>query len=166
MNFQVGDQVVYPPQGGGTIQAVVEREVLGRPQQYLKVVFVRGDMDVLVPLEKAQEVGLRRTVSEDEFDRLPEQALLDTELPEQWPPRFRVEQDILARCDTFELARLIGTLTRRDTERGLASTEREILETARALLASELAVVRGSSLADGELWIDGVLLQQPAEEDA
>lgn len=158
MNFQVGDQVVYPPQGGGTIQGIVEREIAGEPRQYLQVVFVRGDMEVLVPLDSARQVGLRRTLADDEFARLEEQARLELDLPEPWPPRYRAEQDILARSDTFELARLIGTLHRRDTERGLASTERDVLDNARALLASELAVVRGSSLEDGERWIDETLL--------
>lgn len=163
MKFQVGDRVVYPPQGGGTIQGIVEREVSGEPRKYLQVVFIRGDMEVLVPLDSARQVGLRRTLGSDEFERLAEQAQGDLELPEPWPPRYRAEQEILARSDTFELARLIGTLHRRDTERGLASTEREVLETARALLASELAVVRGTSLSECENWINETLLADSPE---
>lgn len=160
VNFQVGDRVVYPPQGAGVVQGIVERQVLGEPQQYLKVVFVRGNMDVLVPLEKAMEVGLRRTMLPEEAERLPQQAENELELPGQWPPRFRAEQEILARCDAFELSRLIGTLTRRDAERGLASTEREVLETARELLASELAIVHETTLEESQLWIDQNLLTQ------
>ena len=163
VKFQVGDQVVYPPQGAGVVQEIVERQVLGEPQKYLKVVFVRGNMEVLVPLEKALEVGLRRTMSRDGADRLRQQVDSELELPSQWPPRFRVEQEILARCDAFELSRLIGTLTRRDAERGLASTEREILETARALLASELAIVFDTDLEQSELWIDENLLAADTE---
>ncbi len=158
MNFEVGDLVVYPPQGGGTIVEIVEREVLGAPQSYLKVGFVRGDMEVLVPLERALEVGLRRTLPESEFGRLAEEAGTgQIELPAQWPPRFRAEQDVLARGDAFELARLVSTLSRRDTERGLASTEREVLDNARTLLASEYAVVHDRPLEDGEAWIDEAL---------
>ncbi len=158
MNFEVGDRVVYPPQGGGTIIDVVEREIQGARSRYLKVVFIRGGMEVLVPLNRALEVGLRRTLSDQEFTRLEEEFHAGgLDLPAQWPPRFRVEQDILSRGDAFELARLIGLLHIRDQERGLASTEREVLENARALLASELAVVRDGSLAEGESWIDHAL---------
>jgi CarD family transcriptional regulator len=162
LNFEVGDQVVYPPQGGGTIQEIVERDVLGKKQSYLKVVFVRGDMEVLVPLDRALEVGLRRTLTTEEFERLAGQVGDgELDLPAQWPPRYRAEQDILSRGDAFELARLVSSLTRRDLDRGLASTEREVLENARSLLASELAVVMGKSLAAGEDWIDTALLQVP-----
>ncbi len=158
MNFQVGDTVVYPPQGAGVVEEIVERSLLGQTHQYLKVVLKRGNMDVLVPLEKAMEVGLRRTMTLEEAVRLPQQAGHELELPNQWPPRFRAEQDILARCDAFELSRLIGTLTRRDAERGLASTEREVLDTARELLASELAIVHETDLEESQLWIDETLL--------
>lgn len=158
MIFQVGEHVVYPPQGGGTIRDIEEREVLGKPQKYLKVDFVRGDMTLLVPLHNALQVGLRRTLDSDAFSRLREHAEAELELPEQWPARYRAEQQILERCDAFELSRLIMTLTVRDHERGLADTEREVLETARALLASELAIVRAVDLDTAERWIDEELL--------
>lgn len=161
MNFQIGERVVYPPQGGGTIREIVEREVLGRQQQYLKVDFVRGGMTLLVPLDNALQVGLRRTLEPDGFSRLREHAQTLLDLPEQWPARHRAEQQILERCDAFELARLIATLSGRDEERGLADTEREILETARALLASELAIVRDTDLDQAERWIDEELLDDP-----
>src|SRR5690554_2069097 len=99
-------------------------------------------MEVLVPLHRALEVGLRRTLTTEEFERLAGQVGDgELELPAQWPPRYRAEQDIISRGDAFELARLVSCLTRRDQDRGLASTEREVLENARSLLASELAVV-------------------------
>lgn len=149
MTFQVGDNVVYPSQGAGVVQELTTREVLGETQQYLKIVFVRGDMEVLVPLRKGQEVGLRHTVGADEiaqvFDAL---AKADLSLPTQWPPRYRAEQDILAGGSAYDLARLIGVLARRDIEKGLAATEREVLEHAKSMLASELAVVEQVTLGE------------------
>ena len=154
MTFQVGDNVVYPSQGAGVVQEIATREVLGETQQYLKIVFVRGDMEVLVPLRKGQEVGLRHTVGADEitqvFDAL---AKADLSLPTQWPPRYRAEQDILAGGSAYDLARLIGVLAKRDLEKGLAATEREVLEHAKSMLSSELAVVQQVTLdeAGGQL---------------
>ncbi|MEJ2667282.1 MAG: CarD family transcriptional regulator [Deinococcales bacterium] len=149
MTFQVGDNVVYPSQGAGVVQELTTREVLGETQQYLKIVFVRGDMEVLVPLRKGQEVGLRHTVGTDEisqvFDAL---AKADLSLPTQWPPRYRAEQDILAGGSAYDLARLIGVLAKRDLEKGLAATEREVLEHAKSMLSSELAVVQQVSLEE------------------
>ena len=149
MRFQVGDPVVYPSQGAGRVEEKTEREVLGETQEYLKIAFIRGDMEGLVPLRKAQEVGLRPTVAVDEIDALREAIRAgDLNLPTQWPPRYRAEQDILAAGSAMELASLIGVLAKRDLEKGLAATEREVLENAKEMLGSELAVVQGMSLKE------------------
>lgn len=158
MTFQVGDHVVYPSQGGGVIKETTVREIQGASHEYLKVVFARGDLEVLVPRDRAVDVGLRHTVAPDELQRLEyELASGELTLPVHWPPRFRAEQDILSRGDAYELARLVRVLTLRNIEKGLAGTEREILETARTLLASELAMVLGSSIPESEEWINAAL---------
>ena len=155
MTFKVGDHVVYPSQGAGIVQERTTRVVLGETHEYLKVVFVRGDMEVLVPLKKGEEVGLRHTVGPDEIPRLFEAVReADLTLPAQWPPRFRAEQEILAGGSAYDLARLIGVLAKRDVEKGLAATEREVLDTARSMLASELAVVQQIDLQAAEEQLD------------
>ena len=154
LTFKVGDSVVYPSQGAGRVDEIATRVILGESHEYLKISFVRGDMDVLVPLKKGQEVGLRHTISEGDltavWDAMTKGKL---ELPAQWPPRYRAEQEILATGDAFALARLIGTLAERDLEKGLAATEREILEGAKVSLASELAVVQNMSFSDAQTQI-------------
>jgi CarD family transcriptional regulator len=161
MQFEVGDHVVYPSQGAGVVQEITTRDVLGETQEYLKIVFVRGDMEVLVPLRKGQEVGLRRTVDADELPQL-EAAMADADLslPQQWPPRYRAEQEILAGGHAYQLARLVGVLSKRDLEKGLAATEREVMESAKSLLASEFAVVSGSELSDAEARIAQILRER------
>ena len=161
MNFEVGDLVVYPSQGAGVVQERTMREVLGETHEYLKVVFVKGNMEVLVPLKRGPDVGLRHTIGRDEVDRLFDAlAKGDLNLPVQWPPRYRVEQEILARGGAYELARLIGVLARRDLEQGLAATEREVLDTAQSMLGSELAVVTGIDLADAMVRLDAVVAER------
>jgi len=155
VTFDVGDHVVYPSQGAGVVEERTTRVVLGEKQEYLKVVFIRGDMEVLVPLRKGEEVGLRHTVGPDEIPRLFEAVReADLTLPAQWPPRFRAEQEILAGGSAYDLARLIGVLAKRDVEKGLAATEREVLDTARSMLASELAVVQQIDLQAAEEQLD------------
>lgn len=161
MTFKVGDSVVYPSQGAGRVDEIATRVVLGETHEYLKISFVRGDMDVLVPLKKGREVGLRHTIGKDELGEV--WATLkraDLELPLQWPPRYRAEQDILSAGDAFALAQLVGTLAQRDLDKGLAATEREILEGAKMMLSSELAVVQDISLSEAQRQLDTALETQ------
>lgn len=163
MTFEVGDHVVYPSQGAGRVEERTTREVLGEKHEYLKIVFIRGDMEVLVPLRKGQEVGLRHTVAREEIGKLRDAlAKADLSLPNQWPPRYRAEQDILSAGSAYDLARLIGTLSRRDLEKGLAATEREILETAKGMLASELAVVQEIGLGEASQQLESFIAEQTA----
>ncbi len=158
MTFKVGDSVVYPSQGAGRVDEIATRVILGESHEYLKISFVRGDMDVLVPLKKGQEVGLRHTISPNEVEGLLETLKQnDLELPLQWPPRYRAEQEILGVGGASALAQLIGTLAQRDLDKGLAATEREVLESARMMLASELAVVQNISLSDAQTQIGETL---------
>ncbi len=151
MTFEVGDHVVYPSQGAGVVAERTSRVVLGEEQEYLKVVFVRGDMEVLVPASRGQEVGLRHTVGEDEVPRLLDSVrTADLALPAQWPPRFRAEQEILSGGSAYDLARLVGVLAKRDAEKGLAATEREVLDNAVTMLGSELAVVLSVGLDEAD----------------
>jgi CarD family transcriptional regulator len=163
VTFEVGDRVVYPSQGAGVVQERTTREVLGERHEYLKVVFVKGDLEVLVPLRMGEEVGLRHTIGADEVERLFDALVkADLNLPLQWPPRYRAEQEILARGGAYELARLIGVLARRELEKGLAATEREVLDTAKSMLASELAVVEDLELAGAASRLDDVIAERIA----
>ena len=158
MAFAVGDQVVYPSQGAGVVAETTTREVLGETDEYLKIVFVRGGLEVLIPLKKGDEVGLRHAIGKDEIERLTEAMIKgDISLPSQWPPRYRAEQEILAIGNPYELARLIGVLTQRDFEKGLAATEREGLESAKGALASEVAVVKGIDLAEAVEMLETII---------
>lgn len=149
MTFKVGDIIVYPSQGGGRIDEITTREVLGETQKYFKLSFIRGDLDVLIPVKKSNEVNLRHALKPAELDKVFKIILSPKmDLPAQWPPRHRFELEILARAESFELAGLVGTLLRRDLEKGLADTEREIMERAKDMLASELAVVQGITLKE------------------
>lgn len=151
IDFNIGDTIVYPNLGGGRIEEVTEREVLGKRQQYLKVTFVKSKTDMLVPMTKGQEVGMRHTVKASELkDVMAKMLEADMKLSNQWPPRFRAEQDMIARGETYELASLVGTLTVRDGEKGLADTERDIMESAKDLLASEVAVIEDIDLAQAK----------------
>lgn len=160
MTFKVGDSVVYPSQGAGRVSEKTTREIAGETHEYLKISFIRGDMEVLVPLQKGREVGLRYTIGSDElgnlFDTLQK---ADLSLPTQWPPRYRAEQDILSGGNAYELARLIGVLAQRDFNKGLAATEREVLETAKNMLASELAVVQDVELGEAQAQLEEKLAE-------
>ena len=144
MIFHVGDHVVFPAHGAGVIREVVEREVGGELREYFRIDFVRGDMVVLVPLGKGNQVGLRKAIEASEVAQL--HAALeagDVPLPEGWQARSRLEREIMAEGYAHRVAALIGALERRAMERGLAATETELLTEAKHRLAAEVVLALG-----------------------
>ena len=47
--FKVGDKIVYPMHGAGTIESIEEREVLGETQKYYVMKMPVGDIKVMIP---------------------------------------------------------------------------------------------------------------------
>lgn len=57
--YKVNQRIVYPIQGVGSIQAIIEKEFQGRKVLYYNIYLQVNDMTVMVPVEKADELGLR-----------------------------------------------------------------------------------------------------------
>ena len=59
--FDIGDKVVYPHHGAGTVVKKEKREVLGETREYLTIQILHNDMTVNVPCENAERVGSARS---------------------------------------------------------------------------------------------------------
>ena len=56
--FNVGDFIVYPMHGAGTIDAIEEKDILGEKQSYY-ILKMPSNVKVMIPTAKAEEVGVR-----------------------------------------------------------------------------------------------------------
>lgn len=139
--FKVGDSVVYPTQGAGRIVGQVERIIAGQTNRYFEIELIKGSTKVLIPVGQSQTIGLRRITEAQRMpELLTELQLPDLELPLGWTPRHRREQQILAEGDIFKIAKLVGTLSRRNTEKDLSATEYKMMEDARQMVSTEVAL--------------------------
>lgn len=149
--FNVGDRVVYPMHGAGIIEAIEEREVLGEKQQYYIMRIANGDMKVMVPIKSDREIGLRQVIGlEAAGDVL---AILQGEtskMSANWNKRYRANLEKIRSGDIFEVAEVVRNLTLRDHEKGLSTGERKMLENARQILLSELALADQKAAEEAE----------------
>ena len=61
--YKVGDKVVYPHHGAGTVVKKESRTVLGEKREYLTIKILHNDMTVNVPSDNAERVGCGSIVS-------------------------------------------------------------------------------------------------------
>jgi CarD family transcriptional regulator len=156
--FKVGDKVVYPHHGAGTVVKKEQREVLGQKREYLTIKILHNDMTVNVPCENAEAVGLRRVIDEVMVEKVLK-ALQGsgTVMPKNWNRRFKHNRDKMKTGDIFELAEVVRNLSLRDHEKGLSTGEKQMFVKAKKILASELMYAKSLDEDAAAEWLDDVL---------
>jgi len=156
--YEVGDKVVYPHHGAGTVVQKELREVLGAEREYLTIQIQHNDMVVQVPAENAEKVGLRRVIDEDMVEKVVK-ALTGsgTQMPKNWNRRFKHNRDKMKTGDIFELAEVVRNLSLRDHEKGLSTGEKQMFVKAKKILASELMYAKEMNEDEAAAWLDEVL---------
>ena len=156
--FDVGEKVVYPHHGAGTVVKKEKREVLGEKREYLTIKILHNDMTVKVPCENAEKVGLRHVIDEEMVKKVVK-ALTGggTAMPKNWNRRFKHNRDKMKTGDIFELAEVVRNLSLRDHEKGLSTGEKQMFVKAKKILASELMYAKNLDEEQAAEWLDGVL---------
>ena len=156
--YEVGDKVVYPHHGAGTVVKKEQREVLGQKREYLTIRIEHNDMTVQVPAENAEKVGLRTVIDED-MVTVVLKALTGngTQMPKNWNRRFKHNRDKMKTGDILELAEVVRNLALRDAEKGLSTGEKQMFVKAKKILVSELMYAKGMDEEEAAEWLDGVL---------
>ena len=156
--FDVGDKVVYPHHGAGTVVKKEKREVSGQTREYLTIQILHNDMTVNVPVENAEQVGLRTVIDEDLVNTVVKALTAgESEMPKNWNRRFKHNRDKMKTGDIFELAEVVKNLSLRDHEKGLSTGEKQMFVKAKKILASELMYAKAVDEEEAAEWLEGVL---------
>lgn len=143
--FSVGDSVCYPMHGVGVIEEIQEQQVLGETARYYVLRFVTGKMTAMVPVDKAETVGLRRLSDAETCEQAMAHLRSDENRMESdnWNQRYRDNLDKLRGGDLISVADVVKCLVKRERERGLSAGERKMLATAKQVLIAELIAATG-----------------------
>ncbi len=166
MTFDVGDKVVYPMHGAGVIDKIEEKEVLGETKKYYVLKMPIGDMKVMIPVNGAEDVGLRSVISEEEMEAVFDELRSEqTKMSSNWNRRYRANTEKLKTGDVYEVAEVVRNLTVRDQVKGLSTGERKMLDNSRQILVSELILAKDLDEQEGNELLDKILAEGPDTED-
>ncbi len=161
MHFEVGDKAVYPTQGVAEVVGIEEKEISGRRVRFYSLRLLETGLKILVPVEKAEQVGLRGVASENQIREVFE-VLRERDIPidkQTWNRRYRGFMDKLKTGNLFEVAEVYRDLSRLKRTKMLSFGERKMLDTARALLLKELSIARHTTEGLVEQEIEQLLAQ-------
>ncbi len=158
--YKVGDKVVYPHHGAGTVVKREKKEVLGEKREYLTIKILHNDMTVNVPAENCERVGLRKVIDEEAVKKVVKYLTSGgTEMPKNWNRRFKHNRDKMKTGDIFELAEVVRNLALRDGEKGLSTGEKQMYVKAKKILASELMYAKNMSEDEALAWLEETLTE-------
>jgi CarD family transcriptional regulator len=158
IQFEVGDNVVYPHHGAGKVLKKEKKEIFGEKREYLTIKILHNDMTVMVPCDSAGKAGLRRVIDEPTVKKVLKVLADDvSEMPKNWNRRFKHNRDKIKTGDIYELAEVVRNLAIREAEKGLSTGEKQMFTRAKKILASELMYALEMEEDQAEDHLDGLL---------
>ncbi len=141
--FGIGDKIVYPMHGAGVIEKIEEQRILDQNRRYYILRVPCGDMKIMVPVENAEDIGVRGVINPDKLGKVLEYLGGETTvMSDNWNRRFRENQDKLKSGEVFQVAEVIRNLMRTDIAKKLSTGEKKMLTNAKQILASEIILVK------------------------
>ena len=156
--FKKGERVVYPNHGIGVIEEIQDLKVDGENWNCYCLRIEASDTKVMVPTDKAEMVGLRRIINKKEVEQL--FTVLkngSVKMQSNWKGRFKENSDKMRTGSIFEVADVLKNLNYLSSIKNLSYREKRMLEKARQLIVSEIAVVRRTSEEKIDAQIEKVL---------
>jgi CarD family transcriptional regulator len=140
-SFQVDQKVVYPSQGVGVIKSIVQKKFKDSKIPYYVIYLEVTDMTIMVPVDKAVELGIRSTVSRDEAQKALELISEDYEpIPSDWKMRYQMNLDLLKKGSIRDIASIVRSLYHRSKVKELPILERKLYDSALKLLEDEVSI--------------------------
>jgi CarD family transcriptional regulator, regulator of rRNA transcription len=158
MSFAVGDKVVYPHHGAAIIEGKEKRPFEGKKTDYFVLRITYGDLKVSIPVDKADEIGLRDVINDEEVEEV--FAVLrkkEARMPTNWSRRFKNHVEKLKSGDIYQVAEVVRNLSLREADKGLSAGEKRMLARARQILVSELTFALNVDEEAAEARLDDVL---------
>ena len=137
--YKIGDKIVYPMHGAGIIEKIEDKTILGENRKYyiLKIPF--GDMKIMIPVDKSDEIGVRDVISSDEVKKvLNVLGAPSTVMSSNWNRRYRENMEKLKTGSVKEVAEVVRNLLRTEREKHLSTGEKKMLTNACQILKSEI----------------------------
>ncbi|GGF28497.1 putative transcription factor YdeB [Halobacillus andaensis] len=142
--FKIGDNIVYPMHGVGTIKAIEDKEISGKKQEYYVIKMLISNMQVMIPTGKILSSSIRPItdiMALKHIIHIFQDEESDKDLP--WKQRFKVNTDKIKTGLMQESAEVVRDLKRMRKEKALNTSEKKMFDNTHEFLISELKLIKG-----------------------
>ena len=156
--FSIGDKVMHPRFGAGKITGESHRELVEGYANYFVIEVVGTGATAYVPIQKMDELGVRRVMSAAELAKVMARLCSNPRsLSSDYKRRQARIEELLNTHQPVTVAEVIRDLTWHRRRKHLTQRDEALLNRGRELLASEMALAADAPIADVQATIDAVL---------
>ncbi|MDI6736056.1 MAG: CarD family transcriptional regulator [bacterium] len=158
--FDVGDKIVYPLHGAGTIEAIEEHEVLGKGQTYYILKLLMDRMRVMVPASSVERIKLRGVIQRNEVSKVIDvlrNEVITEDYSSDWRVRHANNLDKMKSGCIYKVAEVAKNLSLRHKIRGLSSIEKKLFDNAFSMIVSELSFAEETPVQEVITMIEEIL---------
>jgi len=144
MTFQIGEKVVYPNQGVGTIENISTRAFGTQSERFYLLRLTTNSLTVMVPFSHVDHVGLRKVTRNGEVEKVIEflSSGRCTHCAD-WKDRFKENSDKMRNGNMLAIAEVLKSLLMLQRSKPLSFREKKMLDRARHMLITEISISRG-----------------------
>jgi CarD family transcriptional regulator len=142
--FHIGDKVVYPNHGVGIIEQIGSRTIGATVEKFYTLKISNSNcLKVQVPFANATKIGMRQVVRNGEIEKILDYLSSgECSNAADWKDRFKENSERMRTGSLTDVAAVLKSLLLLGQAKALSFREKKMLERARYLLVSEIAISR------------------------
>jgi CarD family transcriptional regulator len=160
MDFRIGQKVSYPNHGVCAIEKIENKHVSGNLMEFYTLRVLANNSVIFVPKTNARSIGIRPVINSVQCAQVINFLKEDfAGVPSDWKIRVRDFSSKIQSGDVFDIGDVLKQLTFLTYSKQLSFREQRLLEKAKFLIVSELAVVCSQPECDIEKKVDLLLAE-------
>jgi CarD family transcriptional regulator len=156
--FKIGDRVIYPNQGLGLVVDVQEQAYNGEKFTVYHLRLLSSNTLVMVPFSSCQEIGIRKLIAggavKEIFEFLKNGAV---EVTMNWKGRYKEHIGLMKSGTVLDMVAVLKSLYYLSLLKPLSFREKKMMEKAKELVVSEIALASSMSTTQIERKISTTL---------
>ncbi|MEA3459733.1 MAG: CarD family transcriptional regulator [Chloroflexota bacterium] len=149
--FEIGNKVVHPYHGAGTIVGIKREKFPEESKQYYIIDLIAYDITLLIPVDSADEIGLRHACKATAVPHIMDILRASPDrLPDDYRERQALVKEKMEGGDAESMAEVVCALAWHRQENKLTKVDARLYERALTFLAGELALIKGITLKEAK----------------
>ena len=158
LEFKIGEVVVYPKHGVGEIIKIEQMEISSIKTKFYVVKMEQSKLIIRVPIDKQQEVGLRKISSKKIIDDVYGNIKLKPKIRRiMWSRRAQEYEAKIFSGDPVRISEVVRDLFRKNSQAEQSYSERQMFQVAIERLAREVAAVEKTDYFQSTEKIEQIL---------